>query len=146
MTVKKDAKEIARLTQKYFGNDYKPFRFTKKIIEEKMSQKKNKFFVATENKKIIGVLRTEIEDIDLANLRWLAVDEKFQKRDVGKDLTAHALEFLRRQKFRKLIARVKASNKAALSLFKSFGFKQEGYFKNHFRKGTDIVQLSKFLL
>src|SRR3989338_6320493 len=129
---KKDAMDIAKLIQKYLGKDYKPSRFKKKIIEEKMAQRKNKIFVATENSKIIGVIRTDRVDIDLADFRWLVVEDKFQRQGIGRRLLIHTLEFLRKQKFRKVITRTKAKNNVTLHLFRSLGFKQEGYFKEHY--------------
>ncbi len=138
---KKDAGEIAKHAQKYFGKDYKPFRFTKEVIEGKVLDKAKTFFVAVENKKIIGLTRLDGEDIDLADFRWWSSpDREFEKK-----LVFHSLEFLRKQKFRKVFVKIKSNDKRSLKLFKSFGFKQEGYFKNHYRNGTDIVQLSKFL-
>jgi ribosomal protein S18 acetylase RimI-like enzyme len=46
---------------------------------------------------------------------------------------------------RKVLARSKADNEEAISLFGKFGFEQEGYFKEHYRKDIDVVQLSKFI-
>jgi len=142
---KKDALGIAKILQKYFGKDYRPFKFTKALIEEKISDGKNKFFVAIEVKNIIGAVRTSQEDIDLVELRWFAVDKKFRSRNIGKTLLQYTLKFLKKQKMRKVIARAVSDNKTALRLFKSLGFSKEGYFKEHFRKGTDIIQTSKFL-
>lgn len=141
----RNAEEIAELIHKYFGKDYKPFVINEKLIKDKIKEKKNHFFIAKENSKIVGVLRTEIEDADLASLRWLCVNKIYRNRGIGTLLTTKALEYLKKIKMRKIILRTAADNKEAIELFKVAGFRQEGYFKNHYRNGIDIIQMAKFL-
>ncbi len=140
-----DAKEIANLIDKTFGRDYEPFKIGERRISEKMKDEKNQFIVAKEGERIVGVVRTSIEDFDLAELRWLAVEEECRGKGVGTDLIKYALDLLKEKKMRKAVARTKSADAVAIVLFLNLGFEIEGYFRDHFRKGTNIIQFAKFL-
>ncbi len=142
---KRDVKEIAKLLQEGLGRDYKPFRFTAGLLREKIAEKENRFFLALDGKEVTGVVRISREDLDLAEIRWLAVKKEFRKRGVARQLAKFALGQLREQKVRKVIVRTQAGNRASVKLFTGLGFRREGYFREHFRKGMDIVQFAKFL-
>lgn len=140
-----DAKEIAALIQKPFGKDYEPFKIDESRIIEKMKDEKNQFIIAREGEKIIGVIRTSIEDFDLAELRWLAVEEKYRGKGIGTELVKFALDSLKKRRMRKVVARTMSTDAAAISLFMNLKFEIEGYFRDHFRKGTNIIQFARFL-
>ncbi len=140
-----DSRNIADLIQKTFGKDYEPFKIDESGISEKMKDEKNQFIVSKEGEKIIGVVRASVEDLDLAELRWLAVEEEYRGKGIGTELIRSALEFLKKKKMRKVVARTKSSDAIATSLFLNLGFEIEGYFRDHFRKGTNIIQFAKFL-
>lgn len=140
-----DAKQIAEIVQKTFGKDYAPTIIDENLIQQKMSEDKNHFIVAKENDKVIGVIRTEKADVDLADLRWVCVVEEFRNKGIATELINKALEYLKEIGMRKVITKTKGDNKNAVELFSNLGFEQEGYFKEHFRKGTDIIQFAKFL-
>ncbi|MCX6816211.1 MAG: N-acetyltransferase [Candidatus Aenigmarchaeota archaeon] len=143
-----DAAEVAALLKKHYEDIYKgSVTFDKKYILRKMKEK-TFYVVACDNEinnKIVGCNRTSIVDIDLAELRMLCLDEKYRGRRMGKKLMAETLNFLKKKKMRKVVARVKPNNKLTISMLKSFGFKKEAYLKEHFRKGQDIIQFYKFL-
>ena len=140
---KNDAKEIADIIKRHFEEDYMGFAsFGEKYIKEKM--KKDKFFVASDN-GIIGVIRISFVDIDLAEIRALCVDKEFRKKGIAQMLLDTSIDFMKEKKMRKIIARTKSDNSVAIKFFQENGFKQEGYFKEHYRKGIDVIQLSRFL-
>ena len=140
---KNDAKEIAEIIKRHFETDYMGFApFNEKYIKEKM--KKDKFFVA-DNGRIVGCLRISFVDTDLAEIRALCIDKESRKKGIAQMLFDESLEFMKEKNMRKIIARVKSDNKDAIKLFEKNGFKQEGYFIEHYRKGIDVVQLYRFL-
>ena len=142
-TTKSDAKAIAEIIKRHFETDYMGFAsFQEGYIKEKM--KKDKFFVA-DNSRIIGCIRISIVDVDLADIRTLCVDEEFRGKGIAQSLLNEAMNFLKERKMRKVIARTRSDNKDAIRLFKKNSFAQEGYFKEHYRKGIDVVQLYRFL-
>ncbi len=140
----KDAKEISKIIGRNLGKDYKPFRITKELVEEEMRDN-SKFFVAVFDNKIIGSVRYSIVDLDLAELRWLVVDKPHRNNGVGTNLTKRALNSLKRKNIRKVVARTQSNNKFSIRILLELGFYIEGYFREHYRKGTDILQFAKFL-
>jgi RimJ/RimL family protein N-acetyltransferase len=139
-----DNKIVSKLLKNLQG-DYYPYKMlSPAYVLEKIRFKNDFFFLAIETEPI-GVLRASIVDIDLSDLRMMFVAEAYRKKGVGEELVKTALDFLKKKKMRKVIARAKADNTAAIKLFEKMGFKQEGYFKEHYRKGQDIVQMYLFL-
>ena len=140
---KNDAESIADIIKRHFEEDYMGFAsFDEKYIKEKM--KKDKFFVADDD-GIVGCLRISFVDIDLAEIRALCVDKDFRKKGIAQMLFDKFLEFMKEKKMRKIIARTKSDNNDAIKFFENNGFNQEGYFKEHYRQGIDVVQLCRFL-
>lgn len=119
-------------------------KFTAKSNTVKDGSSPDKF-LSQPPASIAAVVRLTVLDIDLAEIRYLVVSEKSRGRGIASALLKQALSFLKKRGVRKVITRCKASNAAALSLFSSAGFQQEGYFSSHYRKGVDIVQLAVFL-
>ncbi len=140
----KDAKEVAAIIKRHSQKDYMGYvTFKDSYIRDKM--KKNNFFLIAEDKKIIGCTRASIVDLDLAEIRTLCVDEEYRKQGIATQLIEAALDLLKKHKMRKVVARSKSDNAEAIKLFEKIGFVQEGYFKEHYRKGIDVVQLYKFI-
>ena len=140
---KEDSKEIADIIKRHFEEDYMGFAsFDEKYIKEKM--KKDGFFVAADN-EIIGVIRISFVDIDLAEIRALCVDKEFRKKGIAQMLLDTAIISMKEKNMRKIIARTKSDNSVAIRFFQENGFKKEGYFKEHYRKNIDVVQLYRFL-
>ena len=96
-------------------------------------------------RKLAGVARLSVVELDLAEIRTLCVDEGQREKGIATDLLQTALEFLKKKKMRKIVTRSKADNTVEISLFKKMGFEKEGYVKEHYRKGIDVVQLAKFV-
>ena len=145
LAARKDAKDVAAIIKKHSESDYMGYAtFNEKYILEKM-KKNNFFFVAEDNRKIMGCIRASIVDLDLAEIRQTCVDESYREKGVATKLLEHALELLKKKKMRKVAARAKADNAPAIALFEKMGFEKEGYFREHYRKGVDIIQFGKFL-
>ncbi len=141
----KDAKEVAAIIKRHSQSDYMGYvTFNESYIRDKM-KKNNFFFIAEENGKTIGCIRASIVDLDLAEIRQICVDESHRNRGIANELLQNAVDLLKKKKMRKVLARSKADNAQAKRLFEKAGFEQEGYFKEHYRKGIDIVQMAKFL-
>lgn len=145
LAAEKDSKDIAAIIKCHSQDDYMGYAtFNEKYIKEKM-KKNNFFFVAEDKDKIIGCIRASIVDLDLAEIRQICVDEPHRKKGIASELLQNALDLLKKKKMRKVAARSKTDNKEAIGLFEKFGFEKEGYFKEHYRRGIDIVQMAKFL-
>ena len=99
------------------------------------------YVVAEDNGKIVSTIRATIVDVDLAELRH----EVFPDKETGKGLVEKMLNLLKEKKMRKVIARTIATDKLENEIYKELDWIQEGLFKDHYRKGTDIIQYAKFL-
>ncbi len=141
---KNDAKAIAEIIKRHFATDYMGFpTFDESYIKNKM--KNDWFLVAESGDKIIGCIRLALVDFDLADIRTLCVDKEFQRKGIGQSLLNEGLKLMSSKKMRKIIARVKADNINGIKFFEKSGFEQEGYFREHYRKGIDVVQFYRFL-
>lgn len=145
LATRKDAKDVAAIIKRHSQSDYMGYAtFNEKYILDKM-KKNNFFFIAEEKDKTVGCIRASIVDLDLAEIRQICVDEGYREKGVATKLLENALELLKKKKMRKVVARSKSDNAVAIALFKKFGFEQEGYFREHYRKGVDVMQMAKFL-
>ena len=141
----KDSEEVAAIIKRHAQDDYMGYAtFNDTYIKVKM-KKNNFFFVAEDSDKIVGCIRASIVDLDLAEIRTLCVDEGYRKKGLATELLQEALKLLREKKMRKVAARSKADNTEVIRLFEKAGFEKEGYFREHYRKGIDIIQMGKFL-
>ncbi len=137
----KEASGIAKLLQKKYGKDYKPIKFTSNFVRERLRRKGVFYVVAIENKKIVGTMRATVVDLDLVELRH----EVFSDEKIGKGLVEKMLSTLKKKRMRKVIARTISTDKLNNKVYKGLKFRKEGLFKNHYRKGTHIIQYAKFL-
>ena len=141
----KDAVSIADIIKKHYEEDYMGYvTFNENYVKEKM-KRNNFYFVAEIDDNVIGCLRACVVDIDLAEIRNICVEERYRNQGIATQLLEAAMQLLKEKKMRKIVARTIAWNDKALKFFKSFGFEQEGLFKEHYRKGIDVIQLYKFL-
>lgn len=147
LAAKKDARDVAAIIKRHSQSDYMGYAtFSESYIKEKM-KKNNFFFVAAakNNKTIVGCIRASIVDLDLAEIRQVCVDEEYRKKGIAGKLLQAALGLLKKKNMRKVAARTKADNADAIRLFEKAGFEKEAYFREHYRKGVDIIQFGKFL-
>lgn len=142
--VEKDVKYISELLRNQMESEYNTIQFKPRWLREKIKYKKDLFLVAVDEKPI-GVIRICFLDNDLAEIRNFLVDENHRKKGIGKQLMENALNCLEKNDTRKVITKIRSDNKISLKFFKKIDFKKEGYFKDHFKEGIDIVQLYKFL-
>ncbi len=69
----------------------------------------------------------------------LMVDASHRRRGIGRALLAEAVEWAREAEVRKLELHVFPWNEAAIALYEDFGFVREGYRKNQYRRGDELV-------
>ena len=87
--------------------------------------------VAEEDGMIVGcvVYHDILGDVDITNVQ---VKEAFRGRSIGHKLMGAALEKARSVGGKEFTLEVRASNKAAISLYESIGFKTEGVRKGFY--------------
>ena len=104
--------------------------------------KKDQFFVAKEGPDVVGTASIIIYEGDVAELRDLVVKKSCRKQGCGSALMDAASKFCKEQKVRKMYGLTFPQQQ---QFMKKRGYKKEGVLKNHFKKGEDLVIMSKFL-
>ena len=69
----------------------------------------------------------------------LMVARDYRRRGAGRALLETAVEWARASGISKLELHVFPHNEAAIKLYESFGFEQEGYRKRQYRRGNEYV-------
>ena len=69
----------------------------------------------------------------------LMVAQSYRRMGIGRALLQAAVEWGRQNEVRKLELHVFPYNEAAIALYEHFGFRREGYRKQHYRRGSDYV-------
>ncbi|MBI2663335.1 GNAT family N-acetyltransferase [Candidatus Woesearchaeota archaeon] len=139
---KNDVNEVATLLRRYWstrGMKYSQ-KWTLDYLKKghKIELKKEKFFVLKE-KEIMGYISILIWEGNLAELRDLVVKEEYKGKNYGKQLVNHALTWCKNNKIRKVMA---LSFPKYKKFIEKFGFRQEGYLKDHFTEGEDLLFMS----
>ncbi|UZE94247.1 MAG: hypothetical protein IB618_01600 [Candidatus Pacearchaeota archaeon] len=137
----KEASGIAKLLQKKYGRYYRPTKFTPQFVKERLKRKEVFYVVTIEDKKIVGTIRATKVDIDLVEFRH----EVFSDLKIGKGLIKKMLSILKKKRMRKVVARTISTDRLNNRVYRGLRFRKEGYFKDHYRKGTHIIQYARFL-
>ena len=143
---KQDTETVAKIIDKYWKE--RGFDYSMGYIKEylKVGHRKeiieDSFFVLKENDKVLGNISIIIVDDKLAELRDFVVKEEYRGKGYGKEIIKNVLDFCKKNNIRKVIA---ISFPEYLEFFKKFGFQQEGYLKDHFFDGEDMLFLSLIL-
>lgn len=94
-------------------------------LEELIASGTSFLFVAEEQKEIIGTLTIGTYRIPTGVKAWIEdviVDENARGKGVGKQLTAHAIEFAKSRGWKKLELTSRPSRVAANELYRKLGF------------------------
>ena len=143
---KEDIPKIATLLRNYWKERSMIYsqKWTENYLKKGHSTeiKKEKFFVLKEKNNIIGYISVIIWESNLAELRDFVIEKKFRRKGYGKKLLNFALNWCEKNKIRKIIALTFPKYKGFLE---KFNFKEEGFLKNHFKKGENLYFMSKQL-
>ena len=126
--------EICKIERECFSHPW-----SEQSLRESFAKPDAHFFVAREEQRIIGYISAEII-IDEGYIMNIAVIPGFRGRGVGKALVRHMIEHFKNDlKF--ITLEVRASNVAAISLYKKLGFEYVGTRKNYYRNPTEDALL-----
>ena len=91
-------------------------------VAETYSGKRNIFLVGEEDARIVGTIAVKEDDKATALLRRLFVDPAFRGRKFGTQLVDEALQFCRKQGYKKVVFRGTVGMSAASALIRKKGF------------------------
>lgn len=122
-------------------------------IRNATNRRNRLFFVATDDERIIGMVALESSPLRaLQHIRTfsLAVDPKYRRRGIARELSAIALEWAFNTEFvHKIETQIRAINTAGEQLLKTLGFAPEGVLKRHTQLAggiqADDILLARFV-
>lgn len=76
-------------------------------------------FMALDNEQVIAVSRLDPQNSDLIQLRFMAVDDTYQAKGIGKKMLQHAEQFARTQGYKKLILEAREN---AVGFYENSGY------------------------
>lgn len=119
---------------------------TEDFIKEIANRSDFRFFVVSDKDKVIGFVGVLYhKEVCRAEIGPICIDANYRRKGVGTLALNYALNFLKNEGLRRVIAKVKVKNTPALGFFMANGFNQEGYFMRYTNVGEDVIQLVKFI-
>lgn len=102
-------------------------------INDKINRGEFLYWIYEQDNKIIGYLAIQKTLNDL-HILGLGVLEDYRNQSIARNLTQELISYFEISQFDKILLEVRESNKAAMNLYKSFGFKQYGVRSNYYVK------------
>lgn len=81
-----------------------------------------------------------------ANLNTLAIDPLFQRKGAASTLLSVAFETLKEKGVQEVYLEVRASNRAAISLYEKIGFQQKGERKDFYKNPQEHALIMQYLI
>ena len=112
-----DAEVAAELDSKCFGREACNCEYFFRVAQNERQE----FWVAERDGKVIACAGAEL-DSDTAEIESLAVDPEYRRQSVATILLLKLLDAIKKRGATFIVLEVRPSNKAAIALYKSFGF------------------------
>jgi len=101
------------------------------------------FLVAQQDNMVVGYIIFWIRYEDEGHIISLAVDKKYKKKGVGKELVGYAVNIFDKCNVREIKLEVRAENKGARKFYKKLGFSEKEIIKEYYEDGEDAVVMKK---
>ena len=112
-----DAEVAAELDSKCFGRE----ACNREYFYRAAQNERQEFWVAERDGKVIACAGAEL-DSDTAEIESLAVDPEYRRQGIATILLIKLLDAIKKRGASFIVLEVRPSNKAAIALYKSFGF------------------------
>lgn len=126
-----DLDDVSSLERSNFSTPWK-----REDFEDLLDKPDKGCMVAIAGNKTVGcvVYHNIVGDVDITNVQ---VDENFRRQGIAKELMMAAMDRARSVGGENFTLEVRASNTAAIALYKSLGFMPEGVRKNFYNHPTE---------
>lgn len=104
----------------------------------------NSIFVYKDNNEIIGFAAIEII-LDVAEISNIVIKKSKRGQGFSKILLEFLINYAKQKKCTKINLEVASNNNIAITLYKSFDFKQVGIRKNYYNNSTNALLFTKNL-
>ena len=101
------------------------------VINNKINNGEFVYWVFEQDNQIVGYLAIQKTFFDI-HILGIGVLESYRNNSIAKKLTQELISYFEVSDFNKILLEVRQSNDIAMSLYKSFGFKQYGVRKNYY--------------
>ena len=101
------------------------------VINTKINNGEFVYWVFEHDYQIVGYLAIQKTFFDI-HILGIGVLESHRNNSIAKKLTRELISYFEVSDFNKILLEVRQSNVIAMSLYKSFGFKQYGVRKNYY--------------
>jgi len=136
----KDINEVVNIEKQVYTWPWSPWIFFQELIAPERY-----YVVAEVGGQIIGYAGLQWV-LDEGHVTNIAVRKEWQRRGIGSLLLENLIVKAKKLNLKFLTLEVRASNRAALSLYKKFGFVVEGIRKNYYVKPTeDAIIMTLYL-
>ena len=120
-----------------------PDPWTEQMFKEELSGKYSHYFVAEEEGHAVGYMGMWALSGE-GHITNVAVGRDFRRRGFARALIKHFIEISKRENLEFMTLEVRASNEPAITLYKSFGFREVGIRKKYYKNTEDALLLTKF--
>ncbi len=117
--------------------------WSEKMFQEEMSGRFSRYCVAEIDGKAVAYMGMWCLSGE-GSITNVAVGKAFRRKGIAKALISHFVEIAKEEKLEFMTLEVRRSNEPAISLYKSFGFKQVGVRKKYYDNTEDAILLTKF--
>ncbi len=101
------------------------------------------FLVAQHDNIVVGYIIFWIRYEDEGHIISLAVDKKYRKKNMGRELVDYAIDIFTKCDVREIKLEVRIENKGARKFYKKIGFEEKKVLKNYYEDGEDAVIMRK---
>ena len=113
------------------------------MINNKINNGEFVYWVFEQDNHIVGYLAIQKTFFDI-HILAIGVLESYRNNSIAKKLTQELISYFEVSDFNKILLEVRQSNDIAMSLYKSFGFKQYGVRKNYYvNEDANLFHLEK---
>ena len=95
--------------------------------------------------EVIGFSAGSVKSRTRGHISGIAVLEEYRGKGIGKNLFNVAIDAFIKDKFKKVTLEVRPSNKVAVGLYESHGFKRTHIISGYYPDGEDAINYEKIL-
>ena len=133
-----DIPRIIRLEKLVFKNDLGPSF----LYDELTNNPFSRYFVKIQGRELVGYIGCRITD-DTAEMMNFAVDPDYQTQGYGREILTYLLDFLKQVSVKTLVLEVRRTNRIAIRLYESMGFKRSHVRKFYYDNEDAIVYIKE---
>ena len=117
--------------------------WSEKMFKEEISGKFSHYYVAEVDGLAVGYMGMWALSGE-GHITNVAVAREYRRKGIAKALISHFIEIAKREQLEFMTLEVRESNTPAISLYKSFDFKEAGVRKNYYDNRENALLLTKF--